>query len=543
MSEPSVHEVTVPGRPWLAPLAWLAAMVVVAGIAAAPSLLIAPNHWDSCLFVWQGKRLLAGDLPYLSVWDQKLPVLLWINAAAAATGHAYGALFAIQAVAIGSGGWLISLIARRAVGVAAGVAAGFAYATLGSSLALLDTGNLTETYAAPFVILCVHAMLRYADSGGTSWRWPLASGIALGMAGMLRPPLALIGITLLPLVMATYRAKTLRRTALLAWLGGCLVVPLVAVAWAASKGILGLMVQDCIVHNISYAVGGGTPRWTWAHVGRSIQSIVNETPVGHLAGLVGLFLVMLGGPSRQSAPSERRPLDLGVTAVVWLVAAFASALPSLRFYGHYYYVTLAPLALLSGWAWRELTTRISTLPWRRSAGAWTLATLAALIIVVQIQSDYGKARERQKEAQPVAEMERFLSSHGRPGDTLAIFGWGVEMDLMARLGWPSPSKHPHAIIYPELPGGLERLREWSTEMLRTPPVWLVCSDRQDLVQGKMIPVYGWDARAGQVSRPVVDELGKRFQEVARFPVRQRRARGETEYYLIYRDGQAPPLPH
>lgn len=523
--------------------AWLAVMVVVAGVAAYPSLLIAPNHWDSCLFVWQGKRLLAGDLPYRSVWDGKFPVLLSINAAAAATGHSYGVLYVIQAMAIGVGGWLISRLARRAVGIAAGLAAGFAYTTMAATLALLDTGNLTETYAAPFAILCVYAIFRYAEENGRGWHWPLVSGLGLGLVGMLRPPLVLIGVALLPLAVRVYRAGTLRRTAVLAWISGCLTVPLITVAWAAGKGILGLMLQDCILYNIAYAAGSAVvPRWTWAHVGRSVQNMAHDTWVWHLAGIIGLFIVVLGAGRTKSQQGEQRPPDLRGTALLWLLAAFASALPGLRFYGHYYYVTLAPLALLSGWAWRELATRISGSPWRQALGAWALATLAAMVVTMQIQADYTKARELQREAEPVAEMERFLLLHGRPGDTLSVFGWGVEMDVLARLGWPSPTIHPHAIIYPEFPGGLDRLRDWSEQMVRTPPVWLVCNERQDLVQGKMIPVFGWDARAGEVSRPVVDEFSKRFYEVARFPVRYRSTRTEPGYYVIYQDRKARPVP-
>lgn len=527
-------------RALVAALGELALMIVVAAIAAYPSLLIAPNHWDSCLFAWQGRRMLAGDLPYLAVWDQKLPVLLWINAVAAATGHLYGTLYAFQAVAIGVSGFLISAMARRVVGRAAALVAGLAYATLASTLSLLDTGNMTEVYAAPAVVLCLYALLREAEGEARRWLWPVVSGLALGLAAMLRPPAVLIAIALLPLVLAARKAGRMRWQTGVAWSGGFLVVPLMTLAWAARKGILRLMIRDCVLDNLAYATETGAgSRWTWGHVGRSLQGMIGDTWVWHLAAIIGLLIVVLGDDEpRQAVP--RSSLNLREMAFVWLAAAFASALPSLRFYGHYYYLTLAPLALLSGWAWQEVVLRFAAKSWRQIVGAWAIATVAGVLIAVGVQSDYAKAFERQREAQPVGEMEQFLASRYRPGDTLAVFGWGVETDLFARLGWPSPTRHPHAIIYPELPGGLQRLREWTDEMVRRPPVWLVCNEREDLVQGRMIPVHGWDGRAGDISRPVVDTFKSRYVEAARFPVRQGHGRAEPAYYVVYRDREATP---
>jgi hypothetical protein len=431
-------------------------------------------------------------------------------------------------------------MARRQLGLAAGAAAGLAYATFASTLAMLDTGNMTETYAALFAILSLYAVIRHAERPRRSWVWPLVSGFGIGAATMLRPPAALIALALLPLVPALRWSGGFRRKPVLAWVGGCLLVPATTAVWAASKGILGLMLRDCVLHNFAYVVE--TPEQaTWDHVGRSLQTMVIHTWVWHLAGLVGLFLVLLTGGKAKAESTVPRPADIEGMAAVWLVAAFASALPGLRFYGHYYYLTLAPLALLSAWAWRELVTGFRSDVWRRMAAAWALSTVAALFIVAQIHWDYAEAGERLKKADPVAEMERLLVSQGRSGDTLAVFGWGIEMDLLARLGWPSPTKHPHAIIYPGLPDGLQRLREWSEEMVRKPPVWLVCNERQDLVQGKMIPILGWDGRAREIAQPVFDDFQSRFAEVARFPVQHHRTMSEPAYYVLYRNRQAPSL--
>jgi len=381
---------------WGAPIAWLAVMVVVAGIASAPGLLITPNHWDSCLFVWQGKRLLAGDLPYVSVWDQKLPVLLWINAWAAASGHVYAALYVIQSVAIGVGAWLIGLMSRRNLGPAAGVASGLAYVTLASTTAMLGTGNLTEIYAAPFGILCLYAMIRLAEGSRLLWLWPVIGGLALGAATMLRPPAVLIAAALFPLVPAIRRARLSLWKIAAVWIGGYAMIPLTTVIWAASKGILGPMIRDCILHNVAYAAGTGVPESAnWRHVGRSLQNMAISTWVWHLAGLVGLFLVVLTADHGKSDTGERR-VNLRGMAVVWLFAAFVSALPSLQLYVHYYYLTLAPLAFLSAWAWRELAVRLSKGPWQQRFGALALAIIAAAFVGVQIQWDYADARGNDK---------------------------------------------------------------------------------------------------------------------------------------------------
>jgi hypothetical protein len=406
---------------------------------------------------------------------------------------------------------------------------------------MLGTGNLTEVYAAPFAILSVYAIIRLAENSRPLLLWPLISGLALGTSTMLRPPSALIAAVTLILMPARRRAGVSFWKAISIWVGGCAAIPVATAIWAASKGILRPMLRYCILHNIAYVTGTGVPgSANWRHVGRSLQNMAVQTWLWHLAGLVGLFIAVLTMGQTKTDSSGRR-LDLRFAAILWLAAAFASALPSLQFYVHYYYLTLAPLALLSAWAWQELTVRLWQAPWQQRSGAWTLAIVATLFATLQIHWDYEEARERKTKAGVVTEMEDFLISHGRPSETLAVFGWGIEMDVMARLGWPTNTRHPHAIIYPSLPGGVDRLREWKDEMLRTPPVWLVCNDRQDPVTGNIAPIFGWDGPSRAIAQQVAEEFNGRFVEVARLPNRYRKTPTEPAYYVIYRDGTAPQL--
>jgi len=67
------------GRPRRATLLWLA--LVAALLALRVPSLVQPAGGDQGLYVYEGQRVLAGDVPYRDVWDQKPPGPAFLYAA------------------------------------------------------------------------------------------------------------------------------------------------------------------------------------------------------------------------------------------------------------------------------------------------------------------------------------------------------------------------------------------------------------------------------------------------------------------------------
>ena len=532
-------------------------MLLVAAAASFPRLVIFPNSADSSMFVWMGRRMLAGDLPYRDMWDNKLPVLYWLNLLIAWTGRPNLAIWALVSLAAAAGGMMIFAIGRRFFTAAAAGLAGLTYVTLACSPAIGETGNLTEVWAAPFAILSIYAMIRLADchragtvpfsgsrekgtvplvpadtrgtvpifvnnheNGDSPLRqcqraagsWAVLSGFGLATAACLRPPAGLLVIVLLALLPAIFRAGRLNLRSAGLWLAGFAVTPALIAAWALAAGVFQQMWESCVLFNISYGSGAARPEWAnWGHVADSFMEIITDTWPWHAIATVGLFLLLVG-PARPPRDSRNpgSPLRAGsfcVIVLAWLVAAVVSALPGLRLYPHHDYLTIAPLALLSLWAWQyvknpfrpsALTLNVAQPPSavsspppcnqglggrgegsspspRQRLGAAIILLTAALLVSLHF-SDVWKSALRQRDRRAyLGQAADYLQSAGRPGQTMFLFGWGAESDLYARLGWPCPTRHPMALFYPEIPSLGRMFAEWQDDLTRRPADWLVCT--------------------------------------------------------------------
>jgi len=541
---------------------WSFFMLLVAALASYPRIVIAPASADSAMFLWMGRRMLAGQLPYRDMWDNKLPPIYWINCLAAAAGganHLQLALWVLLAVAMAAGGWLIFAIGRRMFSAPACGLAGLTYVTLAASPAIGETGNLTEVWAAPFAILSIWAMVRLAESrlrgfnvahppsgvvrpgcpppgpissaegGGITAEggcatWAMLSGFGLATAACFRPPAILLIPVLLTLLPAVRRAGRLKWQTAGLWLIGLAITPLLILVWAMASGVLGQMWQDCVVFNLGYGTNAPRPDWaTWQHVRDELIGLVFATWLWHLVAIIGLLIVVLGPPTEQ--PAKRFPTDSSdyadwvdknksvkseesvgnprragwfrLTVVVWLGCALASALPSLRLWPHHYYLTIAPLAMLSLWAWQVLIDRARScglptgLPWLRPswrlAGVGLVLLTAALLVAMHFHTVLKSARFQRANRAYIAEAARYLRANGGPttldsshdgsrDQTMFLFGWGAESGLYAQLGWRCPTRHPMVLFYPEVPPkGPEMIRQWQDELVRHPPDWLVCT--------------------------------------------------------------------
>ena len=488
-----------PGRDrLLTPAMWRVLLAVVSAAAVFPALMIAPNEYDSCIFQWMGRRMWAGDLPYRDLWDNKLAVLYWINAAAAATGSVRWAIFGMQAAAVALGGMALYSLGRRLVGEWPGRLAGLAYVTFAATKPTLMTGNLTETWAAPFVILSVWAMVRYVQDEKSQASWPLLSGLTLGLAASLRQPAVFVGAALLVLIPAMWRRRRVTLLAVMAWLIGVLIVPLLMLAWARRAGLGEEMWQQCVQFNLAYGSSAELPPWvSWAEVWRRFVVLVNDTLVWHALAAAGLVALLFfrAKPSAGAGHCEegkREPdvsgkLPSRMLVLVWLIAAGLSALPSLRFYNHHYYLAIAPLSLLVGALWIPFLEQSG--PGERSRGVAAVGLMAVFVLAIAVYFNLwiSSARGLARWAGPVTRAGDYLAPRVEQGQTVYVFSWGQESDLLPRLGAPSNTKHVMVQFYPELHNGSQMLAEWQADMIDRPPAWLVCREGMDLVTDRRQP--------------------------------------------------------
>jgi len=523
---PTAEGMLSPGEPPKLRLAdglWAALFLLTSAPASWENIVRNQRGWDSSLFLWIGKRLLRGDVLYRDIWDNKLPPVYWANAFAAATGHPEFTIWILNVLGMTAAAWMIYRIASTRFGSFASGLAGLTYVSLYATRYLLNLGSLTEHFAAPLAVLGVFALVQYARGQRPGLLWAAVSGFAIAAAALFRLPAVLVAASLAALLPGLHRSGRLKPAAVLLWLGGALLATAPVLGWAAWEGNLRLMLEFCVFGGARYAFGSEGPRWaTWGHVGAEWLNMLSRLWPWHVPAAVGLAICLrgrLGASSRSATPGPR---GLSWLAVVWLAAAVASTLPSLRFYDHYYVLVVGPLALLSAWAWQAL--------WRmgrrgRAAGALAAGVLLAggLLALNRYRLDHIAIAEHRLSARHIRPATEYLASAGSDRDTLFAFVWGVETDVQARLGWPCNTKHPIVRFYPHMPGGMAMMREWKQQMLQTPPDWLIACDGFDLVAGTVRPRSDWDRpETLAMVREIARAYRGRYRPVKVLPLRPER---------------------
>jgi 4-amino-4-deoxy-L-arabinose transferase-like glycosyltransferase len=144
---------------------------------------------DSGVFLYGGWRILHGAVPYRDFWDQKGPVIFYINAVGLLLGHGsiWGVL-AVQFAALLAAGALGFDCFRRAFGRGPALIA--MAACLATLPFILVTGNYVEEYALPLQFAAIWCFAR-AEAGSRRAIWVNgAIGVVGGLAFLLVPTTA-----------------------------------------------------------------------------------------------------------------------------------------------------------------------------------------------------------------------------------------------------------------------------------------------------------------------------------------------------------------
>lgn len=148
---------------------------------------------DSSVFIYAGRRILTGDVPYRDFWDHKPPLIFFINAIGLLISNdTLWGIWMIEFFTIGAAvvwGWNIF---KRNYGV---LAATFAWLLFIISYSLVaDGGNNTETIALPFQISII-CLLYYAETENRLWQKNMVfffAGLCLACNFLLRPDLIVL---------------------------------------------------------------------------------------------------------------------------------------------------------------------------------------------------------------------------------------------------------------------------------------------------------------------------------------------------------------
>jgi hypothetical protein len=374
----------------------------IAVVALLPGLLA--QAWDSATYTLVGERLLAGDIPYVDIWDQKPPGIYVLNAlASAATGPLRPAVVS----------WGISVLIIALTGIVlagtlrtlgwrwqAVVVAGLGVVELASFPFALG-GGLTETVAVLPTALALSLALVGQMTAGRGAAAGILGGLGLSISLQTLPAFAAVAVAIY------VRSRSIRS---LAWFCvGAAAVAATVVGFLVATGSLAAAVEAIVGYNVVFSRMGG------------LDTPINVEALHALLVLSPLVVLAVMGLRRSLAEARLRPAVLG--ALVWIALDIAFVVIfQRRLELHYAGVLVVPLALLAPGGLGVLSTARMRPIWTGiGAGLLVVSAITATWLIVA-ETSLGLESRRQVAARVGAAAE-WVRGHTREDES--IFVWGA----------------------------------------------------------------------------------------------------------------------
>lgn len=445
--------------------------LMVMGILLNP-LFTAPGR-DSGIFLYIGSLILKGKLPYVSAWENKGPLVFYINALGLflSGGSRWGIwlmefLFLFGAALIGYG------TIKRSMGIIPALAGTFFWINAAGNV--LEGGNLSEEYSLLFYFLAVWAFLNSFEKP-TKRIYTFLIGITLGLNILLRPNnIGIHAALVMAYFLTTLSSKDWRmlfeRLILIA--AGSLIVILPVVAYFALRAGLSEMFKVVILFNVQYSeesnpasilkgIQVAFDAFTWKYYILSV--------IGFVASLLSLF-------KPKALQTSLGKLILALL-IGWPIEVILSTLSG-RNYLHYFIVWTLYIGFFSGytvyliWNWMP----------RNYKRYLEYAVIAALFLVtilgnINVWKNYGTALAL-KLSDPNAEMDYrfpiadYIAANTQPSDKVLVWGFRPAIYFMSERE-ASASFLPYPLIHVDTPLGRQWGEQFYEQFTANPPVLIV----------------------------------------------------------------------
>jgi hypothetical protein len=243
------------GRPARSNWRWAAVTAIVLLLAIRLPSLVQPAGGDQGLYGYAGQRILAGDVMYRDMWDQKPPGIALLYAALSRIWPGEALVPAADLAAAAAVAGLLVLLGRRRYTVNIGLGAASLFLLFGDPYLQRLSGIYIRGQCEPFMALAVTVslvLLAHVDRR----RWHLiAAGLALAVAVWLKYNAAAYGV---PIAVATWAWGRDRRwraaAADLAWVGlGFAALGLAMLVYFWTQGALHDLRLATVDYNLRYS--------------------------------------------------------------------------------------------------------------------------------------------------------------------------------------------------------------------------------------------------------------------------------------------------
>ena len=461
------------------PLLLLASFLFMLAASVYTTPLNPYYGFDSSVFMAFGKGIAHGMRPYLDLYDNKGPMIFYLNALGWLMGGRNG-VFALQVLFMTGTFELIWRLARLYASPAGALWSLLVFAVL--YCGTVGEGNMTEEWSLCFALLPVWMGLRYMASDRPLADHPLwyslVYGLCLGVQLMFRVTNAAMNCGML-LAFAVLLVREKSFAALLknmaAVLLGAAAVLVPFVVYFRAIGAYDDFVYASLLHNFRYAAGGAA----------------EKTALDWLYWLARVSMVPVSAAVLPSLAKKGR-LPRGAALSVCCMGVIGALAVSLGYSYKHYFLLLAPMILAAfAMLWGALEGSEREKKQRRALGA-ALLVFAAAPFIPQAAVHAGKSilfnamGYLDKEAASMAEINTYITDNRD-----SVLGYNTRCRVYLYLDVDPCFRHcmTQEWMMRDSPFIAEEVDAFLRE---TPPVWVVTTGTDEAVEALLTGRYGYE---------------------------------------------------
>lgn len=426
---------------------------------------------DGGIFLYVGSLILKGRIPYLDVWENKGPLVFYINALGLllADGSRWGVWF-LEFLFFFGAGVIGYVVIRRLIGVIPALVGTFVWVTAAGNV--LQGGNFSEEYSLLFSFIAIFGFLGSLEQPQRNV-YSLLAGVSLGLNILLRPnnismQIAAAGAYFVIAIFSKEWSLFFKRVV---WYGaGTLVIIIPVVLYFALQGALAEMINVVLVFNYQYSDGINPSRVLDGLMSASLSIGSVYVTIAILGYVFSLWRLIRNGIN---SPLEKFLLIL---LIGWPVEAVLSALSG-RNYLHYFIGWAPYVGILCGYSAHLLMRQFVTNSDKYSALVLLAFVSVALFGKMNIWKDYSAVLAHKFSSSnadldyrdPVAS---YIMENTSPQDN--VFIWGFRPVINFASDRESPvSFLPYPLIHVDTPLGNHWAEQFYSQLTANPPALIV----------------------------------------------------------------------
>lgn len=426
---------------------------------------------DGGIFLYVGSLILKGKIPYLDVWENKGPLVFYINALGLffSGGSRWGVWF-LEFLFFFGAGVIGYVVIKRLMGVIPAFTVTFIWIIAAGNV--LQGGNFSEEYSLLFSFIALWGCLKSLELPQKNF-YSLLVGISLGLNILLRPnnismQVAAAGAYfILAVVSKEWRIFFTRAL----WYGiGLLVVLVPVILYFALQGALTEMINVVLVFNIQYSDGFNLSGVLGGLINASYSIGIYYASIAVLGYILALWSLIKNG---LNSPLGKLLLIL---LIGWPIEAILSALSG-RNYPHYFIGWAPYVGLLCGYTIYLLLRKFAPNSDKYSAYVLVVFMVITFISNVNDWKNYGVVLV-QKISTPSAELDyrdpvaSYIMENTSPGQKVFVWGFRPIINFVSERESPV-SYLPYPLIHVKTPLGNHWADQFYSQLTTDPPVLIV----------------------------------------------------------------------